>query len=94
MQCLGTDRLRPAEQGGVVWHALEIDPRKPAQHQTIGDPLLGFLETPAVEVFDHEQPRQHLLWGGMAPMDGRQAIPVHQIGAHLRIQLIVIKQAI
>src|SRR5260370_26635262 len=97
IQCLqrfGTDEPAPADEGGIVRHAAEVNPAEPAQHETIGHALLRFLEAPVVEMFDEQQTQDGLHRRGMASPVSRVGKAPRQIRLDLLEELIIIEQDI
>jgi hypothetical protein len=94
LEGLRTDGLRPAQQGRLVGHVLEIGAAEPAQDQRIGHPLHGLLVTPRIEMPHDEQAREDLGGRRVPTMDQREAVAVGEVGAHLLIQLVVVEQPV
>jgi hypothetical protein len=89
-----TDGVRPAQEGRIVRHAPEIDPREPAQHQGVRHALFCLCEAPAIQMLDHEQTQENFPRRGVAPMDGGQPVAPRQVGAYLAVELVVVEQAV
>src|SRR5215210_466348 len=62
----GADRVRPADEGGVVGGTLQIQPAELAQNDGVINEAFGLFVAPSIESLDHQHPQDHLDGRGMA----------------------------
>ena len=94
MQGRGLDRVRPAQQRRLVGHGLKVHPAEPAQHETVGDTGFGLTIAPVIEVLDDQESQDDFDRRGMAPVHERLRIAGCEIGADLRVEEIVVEEAV
>ena len=94
LERLGPDRIRPADQHGVVGDLREGDPRERAEDQTIVDEGRGLRDAPAVEPPDHEHPQDDLPGGRAAAVDGRQRGAAGQVGPDAGEDFVIVEEPI
>ena len=68
VHCFWTQGMKPAQERGLIGHALEVDPAEPAQDQTVFDALFGFPIAPLIQMFADEHAENDFDGGGMPPM--------------------------
>jgi hypothetical protein len=91
---LGTDRVRPTDEGGVVRDGLQVEPTELPQDDRIGDEVLSLFVAEVVEPFDHQHPQDHLDRRGVAPEPSRVGIPAAEIRFDPLEEDIVVQQPI
>src|SRR5260221_509701 len=94
MQRLGTQRVRPANERGVIGDWSPVHPAEPAQDQVLIDLVFRLLIAPLVQVFQEHQAQEHFHWTGVSPMHQGIAMPLAEIITHPLIQRVVVQQPI
>jgi len=89
-----TNEVCPTKKGGIIGNLLKIDAREPTEHQTIIDPVLGFLETPVVQVFDNEQAQNDFYGRRVTTTEERSGMSPRQICFQLAKKDIILQESI
>ena len=94
MECGGLDQVGPADEGGGVWHTLEVDAAELTQDETITDPVRGLGVAPVVEVLDDQHAQDDFDRGGGATIDECARKAFGQVSFHSLKEGIVVKQGV
>jgi hypothetical protein len=94
LEGLRPDGGGPADQGGVVGDALEVDAAELAQHQAVVDEGLGLGVAPGVEPHHHEHPEDDLDRGGGAAAGSGLWVTAGEIVADPVDDRIVVEQLV
>src|SRR5215216_3241276 len=91
---LGTDRVCPTDEGGIVGSTLQVEPTELPQDDRIGDEAFGLLVAPSIESLHDEHPQDHLYRSGVPPEPRRVGVAPSEVGFHRLKQHIVIEKPI